>query len=172
MSKRELFHLCLIALLALAQAPAVANTTYTFTVSGTAVDNCTAPSQTDASPGINFAPFDPLNPATIRATATFATTCTDGTFVQVYLSSFTGSDRHITGTKNTSDKLYYQIYESGYATPWPTTSAGALTIGTSTGKTLPLTWTLYGQLDSTANADAAVDTYGTSSDAITMNVLY
>jgi hypothetical protein len=92
--------------------------------------------------------------------------------VKVYLSSYSGNDRSMSGKTSSAHKLYYQVYQSDFTTVWPTTIATALSVGTSTGKNTAIQWTLYGQLDSAANSDAAADTYGLPSDAITMSVMY
>jgi hypothetical protein len=166
----------LAALLTLAALPALpalaANSnpyTPTVTVSGSVIDDCNAPSQTDTQSGINFAAFDPLNPSTIQATANFSIKCSAATVVKVYLDGSTSSDRTMTGTNNSSHSLSYQIYESDYTTAWPTSAATAVTVGTSSSKNTAITWELYGQLDNTANADAAYDSY---SGSFTMNVAY
>ena len=163
----------LAALAAVSALPAAASTgnlySPTVNVSGSVIDNCNAPTQTDTNPGINFTAFDPLNPTTVQATGNFSIKCNAATVVKVYLDGSTTADRHMTGTANSSAILYYQIYKSDYSTPWPTSAATAVTVGTSSSKSTAVTWTLYGQLDNTANADAAVDSY---SGSFTMNVAY
>jgi hypothetical protein len=163
----------LAAFAALPAAPAAANSnspaTQTVNVSGSVLDDCNSLSQTDTTSGLNFAAFDPLNAKTIQATASFSINCSTATVVKVYLDGSTSSDRTMTGTSNSSHTLSYQIYESDYATAWPTSASTAVTVGTSASKNTAITWTLYGQLDNTANADAAYDSY---SGSFTMDVAY
>jgi spore coat protein U-like protein len=146
-----------------AQSSYAATATTTFTVTASVVSSCTLVG------GVPLA-FGVYTPGvTNNASTTFTSTCTLSTPYTLSLSVGSGSGATFAARRMTSgaNTLIYSLYtDAGRTTLWGDGTGGSTTVA-STGTGVSQTFSVYGQIPSSAAA-----TIGTYTDTITVTATY
>jgi spore coat protein U-like protein len=149
------FGLCASLLPGAASAAGSANSNVN--VTATVTQNCTISTTTN----IGFGAYDPVTVSAVTdATGAVKLTCTKAaTGITLTLNAGTGTpvgpDTRAMKGAVSGDFLSYDIYETAYATRFPTTPVPETVSG---GITSPTTISLFGQIKATPQ-DVSVDTY-------------